>query len=85
MFNIFKRKTKGCLHGKTEQQKITFFQSLSSFAIKDEQFFVEQYWDLQPHERDEYAKWVLADKQQKKAMLQTINAIKTLLELKHKK
>ena len=31
---LFKKKSKGCLHGKTEQQKIDFFDSLISFATK---------------------------------------------------
>jgi len=75
LFDIFNKKTKGCLHGKTKQQKIDFFVSLSKFAITDEQFFSEQYLDLLPHEQAEFDEWMLKDQLQKETIKSLLNII----------
>ncbi len=51
------RETKGCLYNKTPQQKEEFFTSLSNFVFTDEQFFKEQFFDLTPGERKQFAEW----------------------------
>jgi hypothetical protein len=82
MWNIFNKK-KGCLSGKTEEQKISFFKSLSNFAITDKIFFEEQYLDLLPHEQKEFSDWVIKDTGQKKLILSMIGIIKELMPKKY--
>lgn len=84
MFNLFKKKS-GCLDGKTEQQKKDFFKSLYDFATTDRQFFKEQYLDMLPKEREQFAAWVAKQKEQNKIMLDLVKTIGELLELKHGK
>jgi len=74
MFNFFKPK-KGCLDGKTPQQKADFFKSLQNFAATDEQFFTEQYNDLQPHEKVEFEEWLLEEHKK----LKTISMLAELI------
>lgn len=82
MFNFF-RKKKGCTDGMNQQEKEKFFQSLSDFATTDEQFFKEQYCDLQPQEQTEFVEWISIKTEQQKTMLQMIAIIEKLLVLKH--
>lgn len=56
---LFKKQSKGCLDGKTQEQKEDFFESLALFATTDKQFFEEQYWDLKAHERKEFSDYVI--------------------------
>lgn len=85
MFNFFKKKKRGCLYGKTQQEKIDFFRSLSEFAIKDNIFFEQQYWDLLDDERREFGEWVIQDTKLKRQMLEMVKLIGNLLEEKHRK
>jgi hypothetical protein len=55
---VFKKQTKGCLYGKTEEQKKEFFIRLISFAKDDPMFFKEQYNDLLPHEQREFIEYI---------------------------
>ncbi len=79
MFSLFKSK-KGCLDGKTEKQKIDFFISLKGFVITDPVFFEEQYWDLQPKEREEFAKWIEKENRNLETISRMVDVIKVLLE-----
>jgi hypothetical protein len=79
---LFKKKSKGCLHGKTEQQKIDFFDSLCSFATKDKQFFEEQYWDLQKHERKEFSDYVIKRGKRLQNMKGLVEILSELIEKK---
>jgi hypothetical protein len=74
----FKRK-RGCLYGKTEQEKIDFFKLLSSFAIKDKQFFIEQCEDLLPKEIDEFIDWVIKNNEGVKLTIVGIDIIQKLV------
>lgn len=56
MFGLFKKK-KGCLDGKTTQQILSFFNSLSKFEDKSPMFFKEQYGDLLIDEKKQYNAW----------------------------
>ena len=73
----FLRRKKGCLHGKTQDQKNAFFDSLAQFALTDEQFFREQYADLLPHEKEEFGEFV-------KKHTEMLLAIRTLLSVLEK-
>jgi len=70
----YKQKQKGCLAGKTPQQKKAFFESLASFVGKDDDFFIEQCNDLLPHEKQEFLEYV----QQKN---ENLKAIKILVDV----
>ncbi len=74
---------KGCLYGKTREQKISFFKSLSTFAITDKMFFEEQYWDLLAHERKEFSDWLTEDTAQKKQIKSMLDLIQKLIEEKN--
>jgi hypothetical protein len=50
--------TKGCLFGKSKNQKIEFFKSLEQFSTSDLLFFLEQYEDLLGEEKTEFKKWL---------------------------
>ncbi len=78
MCKLFRKK--GCLSGKTPEQKIEFFQSLSKFVETDINFFKEQFWDLTPYEREQYHNWVVEENVQKKAILKMVNSIGKILE-----
>lgn len=84
MFGLFNKK-KGCLYGKTEEEKISFFKSLSGFAISDKQFFREQWADLLPHEQKEFHNWVIKDAEEKKAMKKLVDFLEILLKEKYGK
>jgi hypothetical protein len=51
-------KRKGCLYGKTPEQKISFFESLNRFSLTDKQFFKEQYNDMLLSEKAQYDDWL---------------------------
>lgn len=85
MFGLFRQKQKGCLHGKTIKEKISFFQRLKDFATVDEVFFKEQYNDLLPHEQKEFCDWVIKGTQEIKRTKELLNAIEILLHEKYKK
>ncbi len=74
-----KRLQKGCLHGKSEQEKIDFFVSLEKFAKSDPIFFNEQCNDLLLHELEEFHNWIKKEAETKRALLSLVNATKTLL------
>mgnify|MGYP001589373223 CR=1 FL=1 len=74
---------KGCLHGKTAEEKDKFFTSLSNFCSNDNDFFVEQYWDLLPHERDEYNTWVKDVKEQKKLIIEMLDIMIKINKTNH--
>jgi len=78
VLGLFKRKKKGCLEGKTEQQKIDFFKSLAQFATTDKQFFEEQYMDLLFEEQREFHAWVIKDGEQKQTIKSLLNIIEEL-------
>lgn len=50
---------RGCLFNKTHKQKVAFFKSLYRFMLDDNEFFREQYLDLQEHERAQYNYWLV--------------------------
>lgn len=79
------REKRGCLYGKTEDEKKSFFISLSNFAITNKMFFEEQYWDLLPDERKEFENWIAEDVAQKKQLKALVDLIGKLLEEKHGK
>lgn len=82
---IFSRKyKKGCLHGKTDQEKDEFFTSLYNFSITNKQFFQEQYWDLLPVEREEFENWLHLTVENKKQIIAMLNLIEELLCQKDK-
>lgn len=70
----------GCLDGKTQQQLIDFFESLAAFALTDPVFFREQYVDLQLWEKRKFEKWLKNDKQNRIAVLQSLNIIDKLMD-----
>ncbi len=81
MFNLnFFKKKKGCLDGKTDQQKYDFFLSLSDFATSDKEFFRQQYYDLQPHEQKEFEKWVYDRSKNLKALKALTNVLCQLMD-----
>lgn len=57
--STFESKKTGCTAHKTPEQKFEFYESLKSFVFKDEQFFDEQFNDLKPHEKLEFAKHII--------------------------
>ncbi len=71
----FFRKTRGCLYGKTPQQKEDFFNSLLSFHDTDKMFFEEQFDDLLSEEKDEFIKWIAADNAHKRELLQKLDSL----------
>jgi hypothetical protein len=83
VFRYFKKK-KGCLAGKTEQQKIFFFKSLSRFGATDKVFFIEQYLDLLPSERREFEEWLRIDTKMKQTLLSCLDVIEKLMVKKPK-
>ncbi|MFQ5532064.1 MAG: hypothetical protein ACE5ES_05610, partial [Candidatus Nanoarchaeia archaeon] len=68
------------LYGKTEQQKKEFFESLIKFVENDPVFFEEQYFDLQPHEKDEFTDYVIKREQNLSTMKELLNIIEKLLQ-----
>ncbi len=81
MFSFFQKK-KGCLHGKTEAQKMQFFRSLSRFGISDPKFFEEQYWDLLPDERKEFKQYVKDQNKSLKTIKSMLDVVGKLLPTK---
>lgn len=72
---LFGKKSKGCLDGKTQEQKEDFFESLALFATTDKKFFEEQYWDLKAHERKEFSDYVI----KRGETLRTMNGLVKIL------
>jgi len=64
-------KKQGCLHGKTNYEKIEFFKSLLHFYHADTTFFWEQFFDLQPNEKHEFHIWIKTDNHHKKHVLES--------------
>lgn len=58
LFDYFFSDNKGCLYGKTAEQKDKFFNSLFNFAVKDKDFFQEQFLDLLPDEQQQFIDWL---------------------------
>jgi hypothetical protein len=52
-----KEKQRGCLDGKTHEEKIQFFESLQSLQKHEPLFFSEQFIDLTPRERRQFTAW----------------------------
>jgi hypothetical protein len=84
IIDLFKTKKKGCLYGKTEKQKIRFFNRLRDFAIADSVFFNEQYRDLLPHERKEFNLWAINDFGMKTQLSDLMNFLAKLLKANKK-
>lgn len=74
IFNFIRPFKRGCLYDKTEEEKISFFRSLSNFATTNKVFFEQQYWDMLPEERREFGYWVTENTNQ-------LNTIKLLLNI----
>ena len=53
-----KLENKGCLNGKTQNEKERFFASLHSFIKNDLIFYNEQLADLQEDELEQYNMWI---------------------------
>lgn len=56
--SLFKKKIKGCLDGKTPEQKESFFRSLYDMYSKDNDFFNEQFLDLTSDERRQFIEYI---------------------------
>lgn len=66
---------RGCLYGKTQQQKEDFFRSLTNFSYTDEQFFKEQCMDLQYHELKQFEEYLKKQNDIKRNLLRDINKL----------
>lgn len=71
---------KGCLHGKTPEQVNIFFETLAAFALTDPVVFREQYVDMQLWEKRKFENWLKNDKQNRIAVLQSLNIIDKLMD-----
>lgn len=82
---LFYKPEKGCLDGKTPEEKERYFRSLAQFAIDDPVFFEEQYADLLPHEQSQFNNWVIQRTENLNHIKALVNAIEILLKEEHSK
>jgi hypothetical protein len=65
----------GCLKDKTQEQKEVFFYCLLSFSTKDNEFFEEQFLDLEHEEKVEFLNWLSDTAQKAIKVLEAINIL----------
>lgn len=58
IFNVFKRKRRGCTKHKTTEQREDFYRSLRRFASTNVEFYNEQFDDLTKKEKREFGKFL---------------------------
>lgn len=77
--NLFKG-SRGCLYGKTQEEKDSFFSKLIDFNSSDPDFFKQQLSDLRRHEKVEFNEWLKERNQRLRAIRGLVGVVGELLK-----